>query len=328
MQHGSRYASGLAPSESFVHAWPARRERNPQGLVAPRGKLIGGYVEYITTSRRAMALIVIAVGVYGLGIAFGIAAYATVTAASLNTFIDFMHAHDWLLFAGSLIAWGAVCTAGWELLLRRSLEDLWEVSAAALGTLLFAIGLLVNAASSEEATSANVVSAVGIGIWGLLTLSRAARSSLREEQVKGDRTTIQHQAPLWLATAIGLFIFAIGWGLTVRLNNTSSGITAGVLQAVGIAMLFGALVTARARGFLISSAGPIVLGGLAVLVAGFISFAVVSGLEFGHDGTLTGLRVGVSTTDTIMLIALITLGSAAWVRFREIVLHDSRNALV
>src|SRR5215475_3550373 len=115
MQHGSRYASGLAPSESFVRAWPARRERNPQGLVAPRGKLIGGYVEYITTSRRAMALIVIAVGVYGLGIAFGIAAYATVTAASLITFIDFMHAHDWLLFAGSLIAWGAVCTSGWEL---------------------------------------------------------------------------------------------------------------------------------------------------------------------------------------------------------------------
>ena len=140
---------------------------------------------------------------------------------------------------------GAVCTAGWEVIVRSEWVAGAEIAAAALGTLLFMIGLAAFAASNGSSPAAPVTDAVGIGVWALLVLSRAARASLAEQGARAGRRAggggavpgpggRGRQADLWLAAAIGLFALAIGYGFTSAASSRGPGIAAGLLQAVGV----------------------------------------------------------------------------------------------
>jgi len=269
-----------------------------------------------------MALLVAGAVVFVFGTAFVLAADATLPSSS-SASSDLAQAGHWLQFLAAVALLGAVCVAGWEVIVRSDWAAGAEIAAAALGTLLFMIGLAAFAASNGSSPSAAVTEAVGIGVWALLVLSRAARAALAEQgpvnsAVQETRSALPggrgRQADLWLAAAIGLFALAIGYGFTAA-SSRGPGIAAGLLQAVGLAALAGALAVARTRQMLHSRPVPVILVGLALLAISFLAYAVVAGLAFA---TLTALGVGLSIVTAVELAAVAALGLAAWTRVREL----------
>jgi hypothetical protein len=280
-------------------------------------------LEHIIKSLRPMALLVAGAVVFAFGTAFVLASDATLPSSS-GASSDLAQAGHWLQFLAAVGLLGAVCSAGWEVVVRSDWAAGAEIAAAALGTLLFMIGLAAFAASNGSSPAAAVTEAVGIGVWALLVLSRAARASLAEQgpvnnAVQEARSAIPggrgRQADLWLAAAIGLFALAIGYGFTSAASSRGPGIAAGLLQAVGVAALAGAVAVARTRHLLNSRPVPVILVGLALLAISFLAYAVVAGLAFA---TLTALGVGLSIVTAVELAAVAALGLAAWTRVREL----------
>jgi hypothetical protein len=279
-------------------------------------------VEHITKSLNPVVVLVAAAVVFVLGTAFLLASDATL-ASSVGASSDLAQAGRWIQFLAGAGAMGAVCAAGWEVIVRSQWAAAAEIAAAALGTLLLMIGLLAAAASNGSSTAGPVTSAVGIGIWALLVLSRAARASLAETgsaarvpgtAVPGSRGGSGHQADLWLAAAVGLFVLAIGYGFTSAASE-GAGIAAGILQAVGVAVLAGSLASARSRGLLRARPVPSVITGLVLLAVSFLAAGVVAGLSFS---TLSALGAGLTVVTAVELAGIVALGLAAWTRVREL----------
>jgi len=275
-------------------------------------------VEYITKSLTAMVLAVLAAVTYVFGAVFRVAAYASVTSVSFSASAALIRSSEWLRFAGGVIALLAVVAAGWQLAGRRAWAGAAEAGAGAAGTLLVTVGFLISATSREERMAANVVIAIGFGIWALLLLSRAARRSMAEQQQVAEGGAPPRLAVLWLAAAAGVLVFAAGAGVTPVVTSKAVGIVFGALQAAGAGIVFIALAAAPGRGHPLSHALPTVLGGLAALTAAYAAFAVMAGLVFGPGYDVTGLRVGYSIAIVIQLAAVGLLGLAAWSRVREL----------
>jgi hypothetical protein len=282
-------------------------------------------LDRIIKSLAPTALLVAGAVVFVLGTGFLLASDATLAAATPGASGDLAQAGRWLQFVAWACLLGAVCTAGWEAILHSEWVAGAEIAAAALGTLLLTIGLAAFAASDGSSPAAAVTGAVGIGVWALLVLSRAARVSLAEQgpaygAVPEARSAVPgvggrgRQADLWLAAAIGLFALAIGYGFTSA-AGAGPGVAAGVLEAVGVAAVAGALAVARSRKTLSSRPVPAVLAGLALLAISFLADAVVAGLDFG---TLTALGAGLTVVTAVELAAIVALGLAAWTRVREL----------
>jgi hypothetical protein len=272
-------------------------------------------LERIIKSLTPVALLVAGAVVFVLGTAFLLASDATLP-SSAGASGDLAQAGHWLQFLGGLALLGAVCTAGWEVIVGSAWVAAAEVAAAALGTLLFMIGLAALAASNGSSAPAAVTEAVGAGVWALLVLSRAARASLAEQgpltvAVPGGRG---RQADLWLTAAIGLFALAIGYGFTSA-GSPGPQVAAGVLQAAGAGALAAAVAGARTRQLLSSRPVPVVIAGLALLAVSFLAYAIVAGLAFG---TLTALGAGLAIVTAVELAGLAALGLAAWTRLREL----------
>jgi hypothetical protein len=283
-------------------------------------------LEQIIRSMTPVALLVAGAVVFVLGTAFLLASDATLASSSLGASSDLGQAGRWLQFLAAVCALSAVCTAGWEVIVRSDWAAGAEIAAAALGTLLLTIGLAAFAASNGSSTAAPVTSAVGIGVWALLVLSRAARVSLAEQgpaagAAPGMRTTLLggaghgRRADLWLAAALGLFALAIGYGFTSAAGSAGPEVAGGVLQALGVAAVAGSVAVARSRQMLNSPPVPAVLAGLVLLAVSFLAAGVVAGLSFS---TLTALGAGLTVVAAVELAAVAALGLAAWARVREL----------
>jgi hypothetical protein len=298
----------------------------------------GNAVDHISKSLAPIAILVAGAVLFVLGTAFLIASDAMLSPSSLGASSDLAQAGRWLQFLAGACALGAVCTAGWDLILRSEWAAGAEIAAAALGTLLLVIGLVSSAASNGSSPAGPVTGAVGIGIWALLVLSRAARTTLAEQEAaqRGARSAGSPdpgspdpggtaaagesrrrqpgQADLWLAAAIGLFVLAIGYGATSA-SGRGPGIAAGLLQAVGVAVLAGSVAAARSRGRLRARPVPVALIGLVLLAVSFLAAAVVAGLAFG---TLAALGAALAVVTAVELAGVAALGLAAWIRLREL----------
>jgi len=268
-------------------------------------------LEHIIKSLAPIALLVAGAVVFVLGIAFLLASDATL-ASSSGASSDLAQAGRWLEFLAAVGAMAAVCAAGWKVIVGNEWVAGAELGAAALGTLLITIGLLASAATNGSSPAASVTGAVGIGIWALLVLSRAARTSLSEQSPLHAK---DRKAELWLAAAIGLFVLSIGYGFTSAAGSQGPGIAAGLLQAIGVAVLGGALAAARSRQMLNSRPVPVVLAGLALLALSFLAAAIVAGLALG---ALAAVATGLTVVTAVELGAFVALGLAAWTQVRTV----------
>jgi len=300
-------------------------------------------VEQIVRSMTPVALLVAGAVVFVLGTAFLLASDATLASSSTGASSDLAQAGRWLQFVAAAGVLAAVCTAGWELIVRSDWVAGAEIAAAALGTLLLTIGMAALAASNGSSAAASVTSAVGIGVWALLVLSRAARASLAEQVPAGSGAGLGAgsgaglgaaqgtpggvpggaggagrrggRAELWLTASLGLFALAIGYGLTSAASSAGPGVAGGVLQAIGVAGLAGSVAVARSRQLLNSPPVPAVLAGLALLAVSFLAAGIVAGLSFS---TLTALGAGLTVVTAVELAAVVALGLGAWARVREL----------
>jgi hypothetical protein len=278
-------------------------------------------LERIIRSLRPTALLVAGAVVFVLGTGFLLASDATLASASPGASGDLAQAGRWLQFVAWACVLGAVCTAGWEAIVRSEWAAGAEIAAAALGTLLLMIGLAAFAASDGSSPAAAVTGAVGIGVWALLVLSRAARVSLAEQgpaysaEPGAQNVVPRRRADLWLTAAIGLFALAIGYGFTSAAGSAGAGVAAGLLEAIGVAALAGSVAVARSRQLLHSPPVPGALVGLVLLAISFLAYAIVAGLAFG---SLTAQGAGLTVVTAVELAAVIALGLAAWTRVREL----------
>jgi hypothetical protein len=283
-------------------------------------------VERIIRSLTPAALLVAAAVVFALGTAFVLASDASLSASSPNGSSDLAQAGRWLQFLAVACLLGAVCTAGWDATVRSEWAAAAETGAAAVGTLLLTIGFAAFAASNGASPAAPVTSAVGIGVWALLVLSRAARVSLAEQGPAPVAVPSavgapagpgggRRQAELWLAAAIGLFVLAIGYGFTAASGSRGTSVAAGLLEAAGAAILAGAVRAARARQLLPSRPVPYVLIGLALFAVSFLAYAIVAGVDFGSVGALSA---ALTIVDAVGLAAAAVLGLAAWTQVRAL----------
>jgi hypothetical protein len=279
-------------------------------------------VDRIIKSLTPATLLVSGAVVFVLGTAFLLASDATLASSTPGASGDLAQAGRWLQFVAWACLLAAVCTAGWDAIVRSEWAAGAEIAAAALGTLLLMIGLAAIAASDGSSPAGAVTSAVGVGVWALLVLSRAARVSLAEQgpAPAGPNTILapggrRRQADLWLAAAIGLFALAIGYGFTSAASSAGPGIAAGLLQAIGVGVLAGSVAVARSRQMLTARPVLAVLTGLVLLAISFLAYAIVAGLSFG---TLTALGAGLTVVTAVELAAVIALGLAAWTRVREL----------
>jgi amino acid permease len=98
----------------------------------PRGRATQEIaVEYIVKSLRPIALLVMGAVVMTLGLAFTLASDATLAASSFGASDDLGQAGRWLEFLAVVFVLGAVCTAGWEVILRSAWVAGAEIAAAA-----------------------------------------------------------------------------------------------------------------------------------------------------------------------------------------------------
>ena len=272
---------------------------------------------HLARSLTAMALVVLAAGLFVLADAFLVAAYAVVTPESAGTASGLGHAGLWLQFAAGIAALGAVCAACWEQVLRSLWQGAAEIAIAAIGTLLIVIGMLLDATSGSSASS--VMEATGIGIWALLALGIAAFRSIAEQAPGGtDAAGQPRYAVLWVAAAAGLTLLAVGSGFTLDITSKGTGIAVGVLEGAGALALCAVVAAARGRGYLASRPAADAQAGLALLAAAGAAIAIVAGVVFGSGLTVTGIRVGMSVAIAVQLAAMTVLALAAWTRVREL----------
>lgn len=271
----------------------------------------------ITKSRPAMMMASFAAIAYCLGSAFAILAYAILSPSNAgSTFTDLGHASDWLHFVGALGALAAVSIVVRDLATKQQPAVLWEVAGAAVATLLIAVGALVNASSSSSTSAANIIGAVGVGGWALLVFSRAARPPSTAPQ---GAVAANSEASLWLGASAGLLLLAVGSGFNVDITNQGIGVASGLIEALGVGTLTLVLATARNRRLLATRPVPTAIGGLGIVTLFFLGTAVVAGIVFGPNPSLTGLRVGIALVTTLEFIGVGVLGLAAWTRVNEIV---------
>ena len=277
----------------------------------------GERVHLLVRSRVTMMLGALGAILASLGMVCGTVAFAVLSRGNQHTSQDLIHAHDWLFFAGSVVALIGVSILLWQRVVGGVADlDTAEIGGFVLALLFIAIGALLSATDTSS-SSGDTLIAVGIGIWGLLAVVRAARASISESKSDQPSTQTNRVAALWLVAAVGSIVLAVGWGLSFS-SAQGTSIASGVILAVGIAIWIAAIAQARSEGLFSAADLPPVLVGLGFLLASFVAEAVVAGIVLGPNGTLTGLRVGGAIVSALEAAGFAGLGLAAWLRMNEL----------
>jgi hypothetical protein len=276
----------------------------------------------IMRSTWAMALAMVAGLLFAVGKVLQVVAFAIVTGPDrVDAFNDLVTASAWLAAVAGAVAVCAIASAVWSAAVHRQWREIWEVVAAALATLVIAVGLLVNAATSPGGSlGANIVAAVGFGGWVVLLTVKAAQRSLAERL----RTEHPGEASLWLAGAVGTMLIAVGAGLpTASVEDKGLALATALLWMLGLAVIALALALARQRRLIVSRRYTELAAGLWTLVAAYAAAAIVAGAVFDPLPSLTGVRAGVSLATSFEVVAFTILAFAAWDRLRDLSLLSS-----
>ena len=124
--------------------------------------------------------------------------------------------------------------------LKHLWSSVWELAGSVTATMIFIIGLLMIATSSDSDSVAGfIVSAVGLGGWAVLLLVNAARQALSEQS---NGAGVQRNAHLWFASAGALVAIAVARGLTASANDSTAQIVVGrTIWFVGVVALVSVL---------------------------------------------------------------------------------------
>lgn len=307
---------------------------------------------FITRSGTALVALVGAAALYAAGALFLAAAFLALTPSDRQMAGNLTHAGNWLRFAGAVVALLAVAAAGWPIARgqvpeaageakhphrfrhgrigrrvlvsplgeepprevapgdpprkhpRHRAETPTEVAADALivggGVLLVTIGLLVTAAHGRTNEATGIIGAFGFVLLGLLLVWRS-NSSLPE-----------------MVAGVATLVFSVGYAMVATATSTQGQVAAGLLEAAAAAATAAAIVAARPREYLWTGAGRVpflrpVVGGLLLLTVAFVIAAIVSGVVYSGNATLTDIRVGPAIAYALEGVGIAMFGwAAAW----------------
>jgi hypothetical protein len=265
----------------------------------------------VTASIVALGGVLLGIGASLIG-----AGFITVSLTSLGTASSLARAGVWLTFAGFAMVLAGVCAAGWRIIPESQWVLLGEAGAGAIAMLLLSISALLTASGTGHPTSIGVLAGFGFGVWAGVCLYRAARSSMAEG---AGTSTSPRASSLWGIAAGALVLVAIAEGLPQPVfNDNTAGIAAGVMAAVGVALLAGVVVAARNRRWFTSRALNLLIAGLAVMCVHQIIAAVAAGVAYNPSGSLTTFKVMLSLDEFSAALAWFMLAGAAWQRFTEL----------
>jgi hypothetical protein len=235
---------------------------------------------------------------------------------SLGTAQNLLTASSWLNVVAGFAALGAACYVTYTTFLKHLWPSVWELAGASVATMLFVIGLLMAATSSDSNSDAGlIVSAVGLGGWAVLVLVNAARRALTEQSngAGGQRT-----AHLWFATAGALVAIAVAYGIppNASANDSTAQIVDSTIWLVGLVALVSVLSVARHRRLILTEHFSVLIGGLSLIAVAKLAEAIAAGVV--PSTSLTSLRVGFSIPPFIGAIAFATLAWAALCRVGEL----------
>lgn len=271
----------------------------------------------LTRSRVALVLFAVAAGLIAFGKALTMVGFATITLTDPAPSSSFIAAGSWVMFGGALAGLVGIGAVVWEFIVVHHEHDLWEVAAAAVATLLFALGNLVTATEVNRSSTHGglVLSAVGIGAWAVVAIVVATVRSTPY----GHGEDLYPSASYWLAAAAGLVLVAVAYGLpTPTIGDAAPGIVSATLQVVGVAVLGSGLLAARSRGIITSPAFSIVAVALALICVALVAEAVGISIGFSSTATLTDLRVGLALPVAISAVATLVFAAAAMRRLSEV----------
>jgi hypothetical protein len=235
---------------------------------------------------------------------------------SLGTAHNLVTASSWLNFVAGFAALGAACYVTYTTFLKHLWSSVWELAGAVAATMIFVIGLLMIATSSNSNSDAgSIVSAVGLGGWAVLLLVNAARRTLIEQS---NGAGVQRTAHLWFASAGALVAIAVARGLTASGNDSTVQIVAGrTIWFVGLVALISVLSVARRRKLISTKHFKVLIAGLSLIAVAELVEAIAAGVILSAT-SLTPFRVGFSIPPFVEAIAFVTLAWAALCRVGEL----------
>jgi mono/diheme cytochrome c family protein/cytochrome bd-type quinol oxidase subunit 1 len=275
------------------------------------------FLGFLRGLSRAFILLTLVLGaITGVGIWFTIAlVHPQATSALVTTFV-WAWAIEWTLFATEIAAATVYCY-GWDRLEPRThvkvgwvyLVSAWASLAVVAGILSFMLtsGDWVHTRRFEDAflnpTSLPVVAlrtSVAIGLAGLYVLF--AGSFLEDAELKA--RIARWAATRWIAPAAVLVPVTLLWHL-----SAASGAGVAVAETLGAkgagpVALLGAVFQPLAAGHpIVRAAARVAVVGAVILVLGALALAA-----------LRARRYGWPEAAVLMLLGLVSMGSAEWVR--------------
>jgi len=270
----------------------------------------------LTRLRGALVIVAIGAALTALGEALNTAANAVITQSSYSTAHALGAAGDWVTFAGAVLFVGAVAAVGWRAVLQRRHVHAAEIGAVTLGALLVAIGTLVQAASDSAGNTANILVALGNGVWAVLLVVIAARSSMAEQQTRPGEG---RDSGYWLMAAGAFVVLAVRSGLpSPEVGHGTPGVVAGALGILGFTVLALVLWSLRAKRVFTSPSLRLAIIGIGVFVVQQVALIVFSAVVNSSNATLTQFRVTGSIAFFVAMLAWLWLAAAAWQRAAEV----------
>lgn len=266
----------------------------------------------LVRSRQALVLATFAASLWALGLILAGLAAVTLSPGGEGTYDNLFTASAWLDFVAALSVLAATSYVGWNAVVRQQFDSAWEVGALTLGTLLFAIGFLVQALSAPNASDAGfIVSAIGLGGWGAVLVVNAGRRSIQEQK----SPVLARQARFMLGSAAAVVLLAVALGLpSPSLSDTALAVAGDVIYGAGFAGLALVLVAARGRGIVNPRQLPAFATGLWVLAIASLVEAVLDGVVYGAPpislSSVRSLSVG-------PFIEAVGFGILAWSAFKR-----------
>ena len=267
----------------------------------------------VLSSRNSLLVLVGAAVAYAVGTACAAFSWATASETGPWHYLGLYQAEAWLHAAGFVAVSAAVVLAGWGAVrfAESAGEDRAEIVGAALAGLVVTGGYCRIAATTPYDSSGHLIVAIGLALWAPLALLQAAHQHAASR--RGDHDSPRLGA-LWSAASLGLLLNAIGTDLVPVGPDADKGIANGVLGAVGAALVAYALISARSRGWLSLRSTGFAAVGVAALAVSSIGYAIVSHVELGASGTLTGFKVGYALVFGGSAVAVLVLGLSAAVQ--------------
>ncbi len=267
----------------------------------------------LVRNRQALVLATVAASLWALALVLAGVAAVTLSPSGLGTYDNLFTAAAWLDFAAALAVLAATSFVGWAAVVRQQFGLVWEQGGLTLATLVFAIGLLVQAVSAPNASDAGfVVSAIGLGGWAVVIVVNAGRRSIQEQQTPG----FGRQARFMLGAAAAVAVVAVALGLpSPSITDSTLAVAGDVLYAAGFAGLALVLVGARGRRMVDPRQFPVFATGLWILAIASLVEAVLDGIVYGPP------PISVSSLRTLSVgpfIEVIGFGVLAWSAFNRI----------